>query len=201
MLTLLRSIAGNVRNALASGIVSNINDSGAAQTITVQTHGGTTRAQVEVHQQFGFSSVAPANGAYSLVYAVGNDVGNLIALPPANPYARFGGMKAGESVMYGSDGSRVRIKNGGIVEIWGGTQVNIYTKDMTVNASDVVTVNAANGVIINGNVQVNGNLTTSGTLSDSHGSLDRLRGHYDAHTHFSSTAGSPTSITSAIDSE
>lgn len=192
MMQAVKQLFGQVRGVVASAIVRGITDTGAAQTATLQTHDVAVRANVEVYQAFGFSSVAPANGAYSLVFAVGNDVSNLVALPPANPYARMGGLLAGESAMYGADGTRVRIRQGGAVEIWA-KHVTIYSNDTTIDAP--------NGVTINGNVQVNGNLTTTGNLADSHGSLDRLRGHYDSHTHVSSTSGTPTSTTSAVDSE
>ncbi len=178
---LVRQLFGQVRGGVASAIVQSIDDTGAAQKMTVKTHDGATRADVEVHQPFGFSSVAPANGAFRILYAVGNDVSNLVGLPPANPYARMGGLAAGESVMYGSDGTRVHVRNGGIVEVWA-AHVNVHSNDTTITAP--------NGVTIIGNLNVQGNLTTTGTLSDSHGSLDRLRGHYNAHTGHG-TGGSP----------
>jgi phage baseplate assembly protein gpV len=38
-------------------------------------------------------------------------------------------------------------------------------------------------LVANGTVQVNGDLHVNGDVYDRHGSLDRLRGNYDAHTH------------------
>ncbi len=40
-----------------------------------------------------------------------------------------------------------------------------------------------------GTVQVQGDLHVAGDVYDSHGSLDRLRQHYDAHTHTDSRGG------------
>lgn len=44
-----------------------------------------------------------------------------------------------------------------------------------------------------GTVQIGGDLHVSGNVYDSEGSLSRLRGHYDAHTHIDSRGGVTTS--------
>jgi phage baseplate assembly protein V len=172
---LLAQAISNLRAMVGIGVISSIDDTGQVQTVNLATGDGVTRADVEVASPFGFSSSAPPNGAICVVLAVGGDPSNLVALPPQNPWARFGGLLAGEAVIYGADGSRVHIRAGGVVEIWGGTSVTINTKGCTINAP--------NGCTINGNVTVDGNLTASGNIADSHGTLDRLRGHYDGHTH------------------
>ncbi len=46
-----------------------------------------------------------------------------------------------------------------------------------------------------GNLTVTGNIAASGDVSDGHGALSRLRGHYDSHTHTDSRGGT-TSTTS-----
>jgi phage baseplate assembly protein gpV len=51
-------------------------------------------------------------------------------------------------------------------------------------------------------VNVQGNLVVQGDVSDRHGSLDRLRGHYDQHVHTGTQPGSGnTGITSQPDAE
>ena len=53
-----------------------------------------------------------------------------------------------------------------------------------------------------GTVRVNGDLHVNGDVYDRHGSLDRLRGNYDAHTHGGViSGGSNTAATSNPDSE
>jgi uncharacterized protein involved in type VI secretion and phage assembly len=57
-------------------------------------------------------------------------------------------------------------------------------------------------LVANGTVQVNGDLHVNGDVYDRHGSLDRLRGNYDAHTHGGvETGGGNTSTTSNPDPE
>ena len=180
----LLSVVGSLRSLAANGIVQSMNDSGAAQVVTLKTHDGATRADVEVAQPFGFSSMAPAYGAVTSVFEIGGDPSNLVALPVSNPYCRFGDLESGETVMYAADGSRVHIRAGGIVDIWGGASVTIHTK--------ACVVNAPNGCTINGDVTVNGSLTATGDVSDSHGSLNRLRGNYNLHTNPDNGAATPS---------
>ena len=176
---LITSLIGVLRNAIGYGIVSGVDDTGQVQTASVSTGTGVNRAQVEVLSQFGFSSVPPTDGVVGLVVAIGGDPANLVMLPLANPSARFGGLLAGEAVMYAGDGSRVHIRQGGIVDVWGGTQINLHTKD--------VTINAPLGVAVIGDVTITGSLTTTGDVSDSHGALNRLRENYNGHYHSPST--------------
>jgi phage baseplate assembly protein V len=152
----VKGIIGAQRNAVAYGVVSAVDDTGQVQTANVSTGTGVNRAEVEVLSQFGFSSVPPADGVVGLVVAIGGDPANLVVLPLANPSARFGGLLTGESVMYAADGSRVHIREGGIVDIWGGTQVNVHTKNCTITAP--------NGCLVNGDTTVEGNATTTGNL-------------------------------------
>jgi phage baseplate assembly protein gpV len=51
---------------------------------------------------------------------------------------------------------------------------------------------------VNGNLSVAGNMTFVGDTADSHGSLNRLRGNYNAHVH-SDPQGSSVAITSQQD--
>jgi phage baseplate assembly protein gpV len=57
-------------------------------------------------------------------------------------------------------------------------------------------------LVSNGTVQVNGDLHVNGDVYDRHGSLDRLRGNYNAHMHGGvQSGGSATSTTTATDPE
>ena len=55
-------------------------------------------------------------------------------------------------------------------------------------------------LMADGTVRVNGDLHVNGDVYDRHGSLDRLRGNYDAHTHPDAQGGS-TGTTSNPDPE
>lgn len=192
MMHALRQAIGNMRSLLALGVVSSVNDSGQAQTANLSTGTDVNRADVEVAWPFGFSSVPPADGAIGVVIQLGGDAGNLMVLPLGNPSARFGGLTAGEAVIYAGDGSRVKVKPGG-VEIWG-ANITVNGTNVTVTGT---TITLDGNTTVNGNLTVNGNAAATGTLADSHGSLDRLRGHYNSHIGHSATGSTP----SAPDSE
>ncbi|MDA8049958.1 MAG: phage baseplate assembly protein [Rhodospirillales bacterium] len=172
----LDQVFGDVRGIAAWGVVSAVEDGAEAQTVTVQTADGAVRTAVEVAQPFGLASVAPANGALCVLLAVGADPANLVALPVGCPAARMGELAAGEVAIYGADGSRVHIRAGGTIEVWGAAAVKVTTQDMTIEASQ-------GGVQITGTVTVTGDLNVSGNVADGTGTLDRLRQHYDGHVH------------------
>lgn len=162
------------------GLIQSVDDTQGAQTALLKTHDGVTRADVEVMQPFGFASNPPGDGAIAVMIAIGGDAGQFVALPGANPSNRMGGLAKGEVAVYTADGSRVHLKQGGAIEIHAGNAVTILVPAMTVTAPS--------GVTINGPLHVTGPVTCDADVSDSHGSLNRLRGHYDAHQH----GGGPT---------
>jgi phage gp45-like len=140
---MIDEIFSSLRGLISIGVVQSADDTGEAQTVTLVTADGAMRADVEVMQIFGFSSLAPTAGAICLVLAVGADPANLRALPIACPAARFGGLVGGDACLYALDGSRVHVKPSGEVEIWAGATV-------TINAPNVVltgTLTAAGDVI------------------------------------------------------
>lgn len=107
-----------VRGLFVRAVVRAIDDAGAEQMLSVESHFGRVRSRVPVHQAFGFASHAPLDGAVTPVVAVGGDHADLMALPPANPSkARFGKLGEGDSVLYDACGQRVYVQNGKIVRI------------------------------------------------------------------------------------
>ncbi|MGH7113985.1 MAG: phage baseplate assembly protein domain-containing protein [Stellaceae bacterium] len=145
-------IFGDIRGIVGWGIVRSVEDGGQAQTVSVQTADSAVRANVEVAQPFGLASNPPANGAIALVLAVGADPANLVALPAGCPSARFGAMEPGEAALYASDGSRVHVRQGGIIDVWGGSQVNVHSANMAITL-------AAGGVLtVTGDLHVTGEI-------------------------------------------
>ena len=151
---MLDEIYGAMRGIAGLGLVLAVDDSGAAQTMTVQCADGVVRDQVEVMQWFGFASMPPAEGVICMVFAVGGDPANLRALPVACPAARMGNLSAGDAAVYAQDGTRIHVKSGGDVEIWAKT----------------CTIHAPAGGTLDGNFTVTGTLAvdqdvTIGSLS------------------------------------
>jgi phage gp45-like len=143
---MIDEIFGALRGLANIGVVQSANDTGEVQTVTVMTADGAVRADVEVMQIYGFASLAPANGAICLLIAVGGDPANLRAWPVAAPAARFGGMAAGDTCVYAQDGSRIHIKQGGVIEIWAGASLTINAAEVTMTG----TLNVTTDVVIAG---------------------------------------------------
>ena len=170
-------LAYSLRVNVHLGIVESINDGGQAQSATVGSHDGFTRADVEVMQPFGFASLPPGDGALGVMLSVGGDAAQFILLPLCCPAVRFGNLLNGESVQYGADGSRVHIRQGGTIEATAGNEilVQVGTATVTVTSAAIVlavgavslTVSAA-GVTVAGEIAFTGptvgGVTTAGTI-------------------------------------
>jgi phage baseplate assembly protein V len=156
---MMQETIGDLRGIAVQGVVLAVHDAGQVQTIDVQTHDGVIRTGIEVMQTFGFASKPPAAGALVQLLAIGADPGHMVALPIASPAARFGNLADGESVIYGADGARVAIRNGGVIEILAGAEVIIKVPN--------VTITAPAGTTVNGNLAVTGNLVVGAGASGS----------------------------------
>ncbi len=160
---MLRQIFSLIRGIVSVGVIQSVDDTGQAQTVNVKTVGGRLRTNIEVQQIFGLASRPPVNGGLCVILAVGADHGNLVALPLSAPAMRFGNQAPGEATLYALDGTRVAVRAGGQVEIWGGTSVTVHTKSMLVNAPEGCTINGA--VTIVGDLTLEGNLGLSGDIT------------------------------------
>lgn len=137
-----REIVEDARGGATEGVVVAVNDTGQVQTVDVQTPGG-LYAGVEVWQPFGHASSPPPNGAVAILIAIGGDPANLRAFIKA-PQRRFGNLVRGESALYGSDGSRVHVRQGGTIEVIGAAAARMVVGSATLElAAGVVTITNA----------------------------------------------------------
>ena len=172
-------LRGIVRRAKARGL----DDTGAAQTASVTVLNSEARSDVEILQAWGSGAVPPAgsgatdataglregSGAVMVVFAVGGDQGDLVGLPAAAPGARMGGLKPGESVIYGSAGQRVLCRADGSVEVMSARKVYLSGKTTEVESTEAVSIRApkvrVEGEIwLMGDVHVAGSMTVGGTV-------------------------------------
>lgn len=122
-----RETAHQIRGMVTRGVMRAANDGGAVQTADVTTHRGISRTGIEVMQPFGFSSTAPAGGTVVL-FAVGGDQGDLVALPVGSPACRLGALGPGDSALYSSDGSRIMTRADGRIEVVATQSVSVRTR-------------------------------------------------------------------------
>jgi len=146
-----------LRGTAMRGLVLAVSDSGAMQTVDVQTHDGMIRSGIEVYQPFGMATGPIAAGSVVNLLAMGADPGDLVALPAITPGLRFGGLSPGEVVLYDATGDRVALRQGGIVDVLAATQVNLVVGGVSIAMT-------AAGITITGNVTLNGSLTATGDV-------------------------------------
>jgi phage gp45-like len=155
------------------GVVLAVNDSGAVQTVDVETHPGVVRSQVPVLAPYGFSA-GPAAGSVVILLPMGGDAGDLVAMPASLPGGRQGSGAAGEVALADAQGNRVIIRAGGIVEVHAATTIKLV----------------APVVEITGDVTVTGTLTAQ-TVRDATGSMATMRTQFNAHRHGSGPGPTP----------
>ena len=148
--------AAALRGQAVRGLVTAIRDDGLVQVVDVETHEGVVRSGVEVLQQYGVTSRAPA-GAIVVLVALGGDQGDVVALPVACPSARMGGLADGEVALHDAAGNRVHVKAGGVIEIRAATHVLAVVGGTEFEVS-------AGGVRIKGDVTVEGGIQTTGDV-------------------------------------
>jgi phage gp45-like len=153
-----------LRGAAMRGLVQAVYDTGQMQTVDVITHDGMVRAGIEVYQPYGFATSAPVVGSVVQLAAIGGDPGDLIALPPITPAARYGNLAQGEVVVYDVAGQRVALRQGGAIDIKAATIVNIDVPN--------VAINAPLGVAITGPVTIIGSLNVTGDVVAGSGGPD-----------------------------
>lgn len=117
-----------IRGIAARAYIHAVNDNAESQTANVTVYQGVDRSDVEILQQFGVASRAPAGGMM-VVFAIGGDQGDLVGLAAGAPNVRLGGLEEGESALYGIDGSRVHIKKDGTIEVWSTKRVIAKVKN------------------------------------------------------------------------
>lgn len=151
-------------------IIHRVDDGRETQQVDVQTHDGVVRAGVEVMQPYGLASSPPAaDGALTVVLAIGGDAGDLVALQLGAPSSRLGGLGPGEVALYDQRGNRVHIKAGGVIEVLAATKVRVVAPSVEIVAS--------------GGVDITGDLRVSGQVSDAAGTMQEMRDRYNGHTH------------------
>jgi hypothetical protein len=97
----------HARGTIVLGDVQSIDDTGEAQTISVQTHDGVLRSGVEVASIHGLAS-NPGDGAACILLAIGGDQAHLVALPLMGFGTRFGNLPKGGVALYDDAGNYLK---------------------------------------------------------------------------------------------
>jgi phage gp45-like len=143
-----------------------VNDQLKAKGVQISLLAGETRDNVELFQQYGFSSV-PLPGAEGVALAIGGDRGHLIVVATEDRRYRPTGGEPGEVTIFDHQGSVIRLLANG---------------DILLNPAS-------------GTTRVEGDLVATGNVSDESGSMNEIRGVFNAHKHSGGGAVPTTQMT------
>lgn len=185
------------------GVLSRIKSEGDIQLVQTAALADETLQDVELMQQFGFTSTPPTESEV-LVIPVGGKTTHSVIIASEHGAFRVKGLQSGEVAVYDQSGSSIVLKQGKLIEISCDNLVINATQKIAFNtplveASEVVTiqgqlngnggmaVSGGSGASFSGNVvQLSGNFTTNGDVVAGSTSLQ-------FHQHNEQGDGNPTS--------
>ena len=173
---LLDPVKRQIRNSIARGILTLIDDTTALQRVQVQmmafpqpdgSMGAELNPDIEVMAHYAFTSV-PFAGAEAAYISVGGVRAHGLVIATDDRRFRPTDLAPGESKHYDDQGQFIYLSRAGIVISGAGLPITITdTPSLTVNASDQVVLNTPL-------LQVNGQIVATGNVTA--GSVD-LEGH------------------------
>lgn len=180
-----------IRQLLAPSVQRVRHSIGLALLDLIAPHSGLLRAQVKivgggsatgnVMQNYGHASVPPA-GAQGVKLAIGGNPNHIVIVAMDDGRSRPDDLQAGDSCLWTEQGDRVWIKNGRIIAINAGSEVDVTTPTATFHCSTKVRLETPL-VETTQDMHVGGNLTSGGDISDAHGSMQTMRGKFNPHKH------------------
>ena len=113
-----------VRLMVSRAVVEAVNDALKCQGLQVSLLAGEVKDGVEHFQEYGFTSHAPA-GSEGVGLFVSGDRGHGIVVAVGDRRVRLKNLAQGEVAVYTDEGDKIHLKRGRIIEINGGTRVDI----------------------------------------------------------------------------
>lgn len=173
-------LAGRLRLVVTRAVLSLVHDDKKLQEVQASLLADEARATMERFQQYGFTSV-PLPGAEGIALAVGGSRGHMVVIAVDDRRYRRVGLQPGETCIYNDKGDRVHIREDGTIDVVASTKVFVDAPETEVTGN----------VLVRGNAQVLGNITCDGQVSDASGSMQEMRGQYNAHVHGSTPPPTP----------
>lgn len=116
----VRPLANKVKMLAARGILSAVDDAQSIQKVQCKLLAGEVKDGIENLQQFGFASRPPTGSIGAIIFPMGNrDHGLCVATQHKD--SRPGGLESGETRLFTSDGTEVRLLLGGKIQVVNGT--------------------------------------------------------------------------------
>lgn len=126
MRQMLAPLARRLRLLVSRAVVRGVADGLKMQELQLDLLADEVRDGVERFQQYGFTS-HPLSGAEAVVVAVGGSRDHLVALAVDDRRYRPIDLAPGEVALYNNTGTRIVLRQGGVVEITAATKVRMVT--------------------------------------------------------------------------
>jgi phage baseplate assembly protein V len=152
-----RAMSG-VRGAFR-GLLSSMQLDKRVQLVTLDGLAGEKQPDVELMQQFGFTS-APPVGSQVIVLPLGGRSSASVIVATENGNYRFKVTTQGEVALYNQWGDRVYLNAARQIEITSQSKVTVNTQTCEVNASAAMTITTPQ-LNVSNNVSVGGTLTAA----------------------------------------
>lgn len=170
---LIEPIKRRVLMSVARAVINLVDDSGKIQRQQVAMLEDEVRDQVERVQEYGFTSV-PLPGAEAVTLFIGGNRDHGVVIATDDRRFRLKNLQSGEVAIYTDEGDKVVFKRGRVIEFTAGVRVEVI----------------APTVHMTGALNVDGPITSSTAVIDPLGSMQEMRGYYNAHTHSDPQGGS-----------
>lgn len=158
------SVLGGIRQAFR-GVINLVKTEDNISKAQVSALAGETLQDVEVMQQFGFTSVPPAN-SQAVIIPIGGQSSHSIVIATENGAFRVKSLKEGEVAIYDKSGSTIVLKEGKLIEVSCDRFV-VNCTSYQVNATDSAkfetpTLETTQVLIAQGQINGNGGLAVQG---------------------------------------
>lgn len=188
MMELIKPLARKLRLIASRGVLTDAYDAQPIQGAQAELLAGELRDMVRV-QDYGLSS-HPLIGAEVISLSLNGDRGQSVIIKADDSRHRVQGLSAGEVCLYSHTGDSITLKNGQIIAVHSGGQVQVDAPEISLTGNTTIKGN----ITLDGAVTITGAVTAQSTITAT-GDVVGMGKSLATHTHISAKPGDPTGPT------
>ena len=180
----IRPLRNRVYSMIKRAVIESVNDAGGIQLVKLNLLAGEARDGIERFQNFGFSSNPPSS-AECVAAAIGGNNDHLIVMVADDRSSRPKNLQSGETIVYTNDGTFIKLKKGGKIEILTATEVKISSGNTIITGDLKVQgkVEVTGDIDSQGKIDATGDITGGKVLTILGTDLDVVKTVFNTHTH------------------